>query len=110
MVRIARVVPDSIASDLRLEIGSRIVRINGESVRDAIDYRFLEVDGKLELEVSSPECGSTTIYEIEKEAGEPLGIVPAADVVRQCSNKCVFCFVDGNPAGARTSLHLKDDD
>jgi putative radical SAM enzyme (TIGR03279 family) len=109
MVRIAQIVPDSIASDLRLEIGSRIVRINGELVRDAIDYRFLEVDGTVELEVSSAGCGST-IYEIEKEAGEPLGIVPATDAVRQCSNKCVFCFVDGNPAGARRALHLKDDD
>jgi putative radical SAM enzyme (TIGR03279 family) len=110
MVRIAQIVPDSIASDLRLEIGSRIVRINGEQVRDTIDYRFLEVDGTLELEVSSAGCGSTTIYEIEKEAGEPLGIVPEADAVRQCANKCVFCFVDGNPASARRSLHLKDDD
>jgi putative radical SAM enzyme (TIGR03279 family) len=110
MVRIAQIIPDSIASDLRLEIGSRIVRINGEPVRDAIDYRFLEVDGTLELEVSSATCGSRTIYEIEKEVGEPLGIVPATDAIRQCSNKCVFCFVDGNPAAARKSLHLKDDD
>jgi putative radical SAM enzyme (TIGR03279 family) len=109
MVRIAHILPDTIASDLQLEIGSRIVRINGERVRDAIDYRFLEVDGTLELEVATPGCGST-IYEIEKDAGEPLGIVPAADAVRQCANKCVFCFIDGNPQGARQSLHLKDDD
>jgi putative radical SAM enzyme (TIGR03279 family) len=110
MVRIAQVVPDSIAADLQLEIGSRVVRINGELVRDGIDYRFLEVDGTLELEVVTPGCGDATIYEIEKEPGEPLGIVPAADAVRQCANKCVFCFIDGNPEGARKSLHLKDDD
>jgi putative radical SAM enzyme (TIGR03279 family) len=110
MVRIAGIAADSIAADLELEIGSRIVRINGELVRDGIDYRFLEVDGTLELEVVSPGCGSATIYEIEKDPGEPLGIVPAADAVRQCANKCVFCFIDGNPAGARQSLHLKDDD
>jgi putative radical SAM enzyme (TIGR03279 family) len=109
MVRIADILPGSIASDLQLEIGSRVVRINGEVVRDGIDYRFLEVDGTLELEVAAPGCGST-IYEIEKDAGEPLGIVPAADAVRQCANKCVFCFIDGNPEGARKSLHLKDDD
>jgi putative radical SAM enzyme (TIGR03279 family) len=109
MVRIAHILPDSIASDLELEIGSRIVRINGERVRDAIDYRFLEVDGALELEIATPTCG-TTIYEIEKEPGEGLGIVPAADTVRQCANKCVFCFIDGNPEGSRKSLQLKDDD
>jgi putative radical SAM enzyme (TIGR03279 family) len=110
MIRIAEIVQGSIASDLQLEIGSRVVRINGEVVRDAIDYRFLEVDGELELEVAAPGCGGSTIYEIEKDAGEALGIVPAADAVRQCANKCVFCFIDGNPAGARQSLHLKDDD
>jgi putative radical SAM enzyme (TIGR03279 family) len=70
----------------------------------------MEVDGLLELEVVGPGCGDATIYEIEKDPGEGLGIVPATDVVRQCANKCVFCFIDGNPAGARQSLHLKDDD
>src|SRR5690606_8061706 len=110
MVRIAEVVAGTIADELALEIGSRVVRINGEVVRDAIDYRFLEADGMLELEVVPAGGGEAVIYEIEKDDGEPLGIVPAADAVRQCANKCVFCFVDGNPAGARRSLHLKDDD
>jgi putative radical SAM enzyme (TIGR03279 family) len=110
MVRIAAVLPDSIASDLQLEVGSRVVRINGERVRDTIDYRFLEVEGRLELEVVAPGCGGATVYDIEKDLGEGLGIVPAADAVRQCANKCVFCFIDGNPQGVRNSLWLKDDD
>ena len=109
MVKIASVAPGSIAEELDLEIGSRIVRINGELVRDVIDYRFLEADALLELEVARAS-GDSIIYEIEKDAGESLGVIPAADTVRQCANKCVFCFVDGNPDGARQSLHLKDDD
>lgn len=109
MVRIAQIQPGSIADELQLEIGSRVVRINGELVRDIIDYRFLEADGQLELEVASP-CGEATLFDIEKDAGEPLGILLAPDTVRQCANKCVFCFIDGNPNGARTSLYLKDDD
>ena len=109
MVKIAQVLPGSIAEELQLEIGSRIVRINGELVRDAIDYRFLEADGLLEVEIAPPS-GDAVIYEIEKDAGESLGVVAAPDTVRQCANKCVFCFVDGNPHGARKSLHLKDDD
>jgi putative radical SAM enzyme (TIGR03279 family) len=110
MVRIAEIEPDTIADELQLEIGSRIVRINGAHVRDALDLRFLEVEEQLEVEVS-PACGGgSVVYEIEKDAGEVLGVVPSADPVRQCANKCVFCFVDGNPAGARSSLHLKDDD
>lgn len=109
MVKIAHVLPGSIAEELELEIGSRIVRINGELVRDVIDYRFLEADALIEMEIASP-CGEAVIYEIEKDAGEGLGVVTAPDTVRQCANKCVFCFVDGNPDGARRSLHLKDDD
>lgn len=109
MVRIAQIIPGTIADELHLEIGSRIVRINGESVRDVIDYRFLESDGQLELEVAQPG-GEAVLYEIEKDEGEPLGLVLAPDTVRQCANKCVFCFVDGNPNDARKSLHLKDDD
>src|SRR5690606_29058169 len=110
MVRIAEIAPGSIAEALELEIGSRIVRINGELVRDGIDFRFLEAESLLELEVHSPTAGSTTIYGIEKDAGEPLGVRPAPDPVRECANKCVFCFVDGNPEGVRRTLYLRDDD
>jgi putative radical SAM enzyme (TIGR03279 family) len=110
MVRIAEILPGSIAEELELEVGSRVVRINGEPVRDTLDLRFLEVDAELEVEVAPADGSDAVVYEIEKDAGEGLGIVPAADPVRQCANKCVFCFVDGNPDGARRSLHLKDDD
>src|SRR5690606_20716841 len=109
MVRIAEVLPGTIADELALEIGSRVVRINGSVVRDALDFRFLEVDGYLEVEIASPD-GEATLYEIDKESGEALGIVAAPDPVRQCANKCVFCFIDGNPPGARDTLYLKDDD
>lgn len=110
MVRIAEILPGTIAEELQLEIGSRIVRINSEPVRDTIDFRFLESDALLELEVR-PACGGeAVIYEIDKDPGEALGIVPAPDAVRECANKCVFCFVDGNPAGVRRSLDLRDDD
>lgn len=110
MVRIADILPGSIAEELELEVGSRIVRINGEPVRDTLDLRFLEVDGELEVEVAPADGGAAVVYEIEKDEGEGLGIIPVTDSVRQCANKCVFCFVDGNPDGARRSLHLKDDD
>lgn len=108
MVRIAGVQAGTVADELELEIGSRVVRINGETVRDTVDFRFLETDPFLEVEVAGAD--GSVLYEIEKDAGEPLGVVTAPDAVRQCSNRCVFCFIDGNPAGARRSLHLKDDD
>lgn len=110
MVRIQHILPGTIADELSLEIGSRVVRINGEAVRDSIDFRFLEADSTIEVEVVPAGGGVGTVYEIEKDAGEPLGIVPAPDAVRECANKCVFCFIDGNPQGVRQTLHMRDDD
>ena len=110
MVRIAQILPGSIAEELELQIGSRIIRINGEPVRDTIDFRFLEADGLLEMEVASPDGRERTIYEIEKDPAESLGVVPAPDAVRECANKCVFCFINGNPPGVRRTLYLRDDD
>ncbi len=109
MVRIAEIEDGSIADELSLEIGSRVVRINGERVRDGIDLTFLLSDTELELETVNPD-GETVIYDIEREPGEPIGIVPAPDTIRECANKCVFCFIDGNPEDARKTLWLRDDD
>ena len=109
MVRIAQIESGSIADELELEIGTRIIRINGQRVRDGIDLTFLLADGSLELETVTPE-GEALVYEFEREPGEAVGIVPAPDTIRECANECVFCFIDGNPDGVRPTLWLRDDD
>ena len=109
MVRIAGIETGSIADELQLEIGTRIVRINGQRVRDGIDLTFLLADTELALETVSPQ-GRVELVEIERTEGEPVGIVPAPDTIRECANECVFCFIDGNPKEARPSLWLRDDD
>jgi len=109
VVRIANIEAGSIADELSLEIGSRVVRINGEPVRDGIDLTFLLADEQIELEAVTPG-GESVVYAFERDPGEAVGIVPEPDAVRECANKCVFCFIDGNPEGARTPLWLRDDD
>ena len=109
MVRIAEIESGSIADELNLEIGTRIIRINGQRVRDGIDLTFLLADTMFELETVSPE-GESSLYDIVREPGESVGIVPAPDTIRECGNKCVFCFIDGNPKDVRESLWLRDDD
>ena len=109
MIRIAEIEAGSIADELHLEIGTRIIRINGQRVRDGIDLTFLLAESALELETVNPH-GEAICYEIEREPGEPVGIVPEPDTIRECANKCVFCFIDGNPKDARDTLWLRDDD
>ena len=109
MVRIAEIEAGSIADELSLEIGSRIVRINGEPVRDGIDLTYLLSDESIALETVSPS-GETSVYEFERCSGASVGIVPTPDVIRECANECVFCFIDGNPKDARRTLWIRDDD
>ena len=109
LVRIAEIESGSVADELHLEIGTRIIRINGQRVRDGIDLTFLLADTTLELETLGPE-GEPGFYDIVKDPGESVGIVPAPDTIRECGNKCVFCFIDGNPKDVRESLWLRDDD
>jgi putative radical SAM enzyme (TIGR03279 family) len=109
VVRIAEIETGSIAEELHLEIGTRIVRINGQRVRDGIDLTYLLSDSELELETLSP-TGTRKYLEIRRDEGEALGIVPAPDTIRECANKCVFCFIDGNPKDVRPTLWLRDDD
>ncbi len=109
MVRIAEIEGGSIADELELEIGSRIVRINGRRVRDGIDFTFLAAEDDLELEAVTDD-GRRRTFEVRRAPGESLGIVPEPDKVRECANECVFCFIDGNPKDVRESLWLRDDD
>ncbi len=109
MVRIVEVQSGSVAEELEIEIGTRIVRINGERVRDGIDFTFLVADPELTLEAVAPD-GTPLRLEVERDPGEVMGLVPAPDKVRECANECVFCFIEGNPKGVRDSLWLRDDD
>lgn len=109
MVRIAEIVAGSLGEALQLQIGTRVLRVNGERVRDSLDFAFRAADARLELETVCP-AGEVVVHEVERDVDEPLGIVPDRDKVRECANACVFCFIDGNPPDARAPLWLRDDD
>lgn len=109
---IARVIPDSIAVEVGLEPGDRLISVDGESIRDIIDLSFALSDESVELLIEK-ENGEQEILEIEKEYDEDLGIEfesAVFDGVRRCANKCIFCFVDQMAPGMRESLYVKDDD
>jgi putative radical SAM enzyme (TIGR03279 family) len=108
-VRISGIESGSIAEELELRVGTRIIRINGERVRDGIDLTFMLAEPELEIEAVDPD-GHRAVLEVDRDPGEPMGIVPAPDKIRECANECVFCFIDGNPPGVRDALWVRDDD
>jgi NifB/MoaA-like Fe-S oxidoreductase len=108
---ISAIVPGSIAAELGLLPGDLILAVGQQRLRDVIDYRFATADERIELLVRRED--QETIYEIEKDPDEDLGIEfvePLFDRLRTCNNKCPFCFLTQMPKGMRKSLYLKDDD
>ncbi len=105
------VVPESPAARAGVFVGDALRTINGESLRDVIQYQTLVDESSVELEVD--RGGLQLTIEIEKADGAPLGIeVQSAvfDQVRTCDNHCSFCFIYQLPPNMRKSLYLKDDD
>ena len=109
-VEIAEVAPDSLGAEMEIEAGDRIIKVNGRTVRDYLDFRF-HTAGETEL-VLEVRKGSGEDWEVELERAEDedFGFTFEAIVPRQCANACIFCFCNGNPVEARPSLFIKDED
>ena len=102
----------SIAWELGIESGDRLVSINGNEIEDVFDYHFLVNDEEL-IVLIEKENGEEWELEIEKDYEEDLGIEfeqGLMDEYRSCRNTCIFCFIDQMPKGMRETLYFKDDD
>jgi len=118
MARLAKPVvtsvrPGSPADKVGIRPGDKLMEINGQPVRDELDYRFLAADARVELRVIG-SGGSVTSMTLEKELDEDLGVEfggkATFDGIYTCHNNCVFCFVHQQPRGLRPTLTLMDDD
>ncbi|MDE2745861.1 MAG: DUF512 domain-containing protein [Chloroflexota bacterium] len=108
---ISTVASGSLAEEAGLRPGDQVLAVNGQSIRDPVDYRFQTTEDFVELEVVHDD--ELAIVEFEKPIDEPLGIEfddDAFDGTRICNNKCFFCFLKGLPKGLRRPLYIKDDD
>lgn len=109
-VEIAEVSPESLGSELELESGDRIIKVNGRVVRDYLDFRF-QTGGETELVMEVRKLsGEDWELQIERGEEEDFGLSFEQIVPRQCANECLFCFCKGNPEDARPSLFVRDED
>jgi putative radical SAM enzyme (TIGR03279 family) len=109
---IAYVHEGSIAAELGLETGDIVTSVNGQPLRDLIDFTFACAEDRLSLTVIKKDNVQLECV-VEKDLHDDLGISfsqATADGIRRCHNKCCFCFVDQMPKGLRPSLYVKDDD
>lgn len=109
---ISLVNPGSIAKEMDIEVGDRLLSINGKNVNDIIDYKFLMSDDYVVVEIKKKNDEIWEL-EIEKEYDEDLGVEfkdYILDKPKSCHNECIFCFIDQLPKGMRETLYFKDDD
>ncbi len=110
--QVAVVEAGSIAEEAEIEVGDYLLSINGKTVKDIIDYKFLMCDEYINVEIEK-KCGEIWELEIEKEYDEDLGVQfrdAILDKPKSCHNNCIFCFIDQLPKGMRETLYFKDDD
>jgi NifB/MoaA-like Fe-S oxidoreductase len=118
---VREVVPETPADRAGILPGDLIRTINGHLIRDLVDYRFYAADE--ELVVGFERQQEQHEVHISKNIDENLGVLFGEEptpFIRQCANKCVFCFIKGLPErfapqpglahGMRSSLYIKDDD
>lgn len=110
--KVIHVKEDSIAYELGIQSGDKLISINDQPIEDALDYYYLVDDDYLEVLIRK-DNGEEWLLEIEKDYDEQLGIEFENDLMdeyKSCSNKCIFCFIDQLPKGMRDTLYFKDDD
>lgn len=103
--------PGSVAARYGIQKGDELITINGQLLRDILDYYFVTAEHKLEINYVRDKFPMTTV--IHKPAEEPLGLDFTEEVfdgIIKCRNKCTFCFVDQLPPDVRKTLCVKDDD
>ncbi len=116
----------SIAEEYGIEPGDSLLSVNGNTIEDVFDYRYLIREEFVTLVVRkgihSEEFLAMNLLEdepedweleIEKDPSEDLGIEFESglmDEYRSCRNHCIFCFIDQMPKGMRQTLYFHDDD
>lgn len=95
-----------------IKAGDKLIALNGNKIKDVLDYKFHAYDSKVTVQTLSPN-GKTHLAWVRKAEGQDLGLefeTYLMDKARACSNRCIFCFIDQMPKGMRKTLYFKDDD
>lgn len=111
MVKIYSVDAGSPAEKAGILPDDKILLINGNPIKDVLDYMFFAAEENVEISVIRNDKKLT--FNIKKSEYDDLGLqfeTFLMDKKQSCRNKCIFCFIDQMPPGMRETLYFKDDD
>jgi len=109
-VVVTAVDPFALGDQAGIEVGDRIMRVNGRVLRDFLDFQFYAgSEERVRLGIVK-KSGESVELEVAVGEGEIWGLDFEYFSPRQCANDCIFCFCNQNPVGSRESLFFKDED
>ena len=107
-MKITKIKENSLAEQIGLSIGDSLLKINGKSIIDHLDYEFRIADENITLDLQIK--GELNQIIVEKDYDDDLGVEFEEMKIRKCGNDCVFCFVDQNPENMRDGIYFRDGD
>ena len=76
-----------------VQVGDRLISVNGEPIRDIVDWKFQTAGERVTLEWERNDAPYSVT--LRKGYDEDLGVIFGDDLfdgIHICKNKCVFCF------------------
>ncbi|NLL49831.1 MAG: radical SAM protein, partial [Eubacteriaceae bacterium] len=96
MHRIETIEAGTPAEKSGIAVGDYLMAINGNQIKDVLDYMIFSTEEELRLDMCSAKGKSYTVL-LQNLQGKPLGMGFASvtlDEEKKCQNQCVFCFID----------------
>ena len=107
-LKIASVHPGSIAEQAGLLPGDTIVAVNGQRIRDVVDFLFYSDENEFMIDIQRDRAKLRLA--LSYDDAEKLGLDFKPFKVMTCKNKCIFCFVKQLPKKLRRTLYIRDED
>ena len=90
------VAADSLGEALGLRPGDIIHSIDGQPLRDVIDYQYYVGNAGATAEIEIERASERIVYEVELDGDDYWGLgftEPTFDGIRRCTNDCPFCLI-----------------
>ncbi|MBU0743357.1 DUF512 domain-containing protein [bacterium] len=110
MIRLIQPFPSPLSKLHDWREGDAVTAVDGRPVEDMLDlYYYMPRGDEMVLTIRRAD-GDETRVSLAPHALDQVTSCFAAMEFKTCACDCVFCFIDQNPAGMRSSIYVKDED
>ncbi len=110
MIELIRQLPSPLDRLYQWRPGDKLTHLDGRPIEDILDLYYYTPASRNTLLRLERDDGTATDLEIDPaDIGTLTGCFAPLEF-KTCACKCVFCFVDQNPAGLRDRIYVKDED